>query len=243
MLPLRADIKTALAAAKPEKLAATLEHEIRTGKLPLGAQLESEHALGRRFAVSRTTVRKGLEALVKKGLITTRTGIGSFVTFDGRILDDSLGWTKALAGTADAVVTKLLRLELITDGKLAALIGQRATRFIAVDRMRSLRSTGKVVSIERSRVPYRRSLRHVTSNGLTRDSLSLTLREAGLAPSFGEEWAEIECLSAADAMLAGVTEATPFLRTRRLVRGSDGRAMEYVVSLLDPAHFALHLEF
>jgi GntR family transcriptional regulator len=46
-----------------------------------------------------------------------------------------------------------------------------------------------------------------------------------------------------DAALAGVPPGTAFLRTRRLVRDSEGRVVEYVVSLLDPRHFALHLAF
>ena len=232
-----------LAAAKPEKVAAALERDIRTGILPLGAQLESENELGRRFAVSRTTVRKGLEALAEKGLITTRVGIGSFVTFDGRTIDNAIGWTRALAGGNDAIVTSVLRLELISDKALAARIEQRAARFIAIDRTRALRPSGRVVSIERSRVPLRAELQHVATRGLTRDSLSLTLREAGLVPASGEEWAEIECLSPEDAALASVPVGTPFLRTRRLVRDADGRVIEYVVSLLDPRHFALHLVF
>ena len=36
---------------------------------------------------------------------------------------------------------------------------------------------------------------------------------------------------------------TPFLRSRRLTRDRNNAIIEYVVSLLDPAHFALHLEF
>ena len=71
----------------------------------------------------------------------------------------------------------------------------------------------------------------------------LTLLSAGLRAASGEEWAEIECLSAEDAAIAGVTPGTPFLRTRRLVRDAEGEVIEYVVSLLDPKHFALHLEF
>lgn len=239
---MQGQVKT-VAAAKPEKVAAEIERDIRSGRLPLGTRLESENALGRRFAVSRTTVRKSLEALAKKGLITTRTGIGSFVTFDGRTIDDALGWTKALSGEGDSIITVLLRLDLISDRALAARLGQKPARFIAIDRTRALRSTGKVISIERSRVPLREELRHVPKSGLTQNSLSITLREAGLVAASGEEWAEIECLSADDAALAGVEPRTPFLRTRRLVRDADGEAIEYVVSLLDPQHFALHLEF
>ena len=115
--------------------------------------------------------------------------------------------------------------------------------FIAIDRTRLLKTSGRVVSIERSRVPFRRELEHVLTRGLTRGSLAATLRDAGLAPESGEEWAEIECLSAADARIVGAIAGTPYLRTRRLVRDRQGRVVEYVVSLLDPRHFALHLEF
>ena len=50
-------------------------------------------------------------------------------------------------------------------------------------------------------------------------------------------------LSADDAALLHCPPATAFLRTRRLSRDLDGRAIEYVVSLLNPDYFALRLEF
>ena len=86
-------------------------------------------------------------------------------------------------------------------------------------------------------------LQELPLRGLTGGSLSQTLRESGLIGRSGEEWAEIECLSKADAKLVGVLAATPFMRTRRLLRDENGRLIEYVVSLLDPQHFALHLDF
>ena len=62
-------------------------------------------------------------------------------------------------------------------------------------------------------------------------------------PDHGEEWADIEMLSVEDAAILGCAPGAPFLRTRRLTRAGDGRLIEYVTSLLNPAHFALHLEF
>jgi GntR family transcriptional regulator len=229
--------------AKPERIAQSLERDILSGKLRHGAQLESESALVRRFDVSRNTVRKGLEALADKGLITTRVGIGSFVTFNGATIDDALGWTRALSHQGETVETRLLRLELLCDAGLAASLKVAKPRFIAIDRVRVLKSAGRVVSIERSRVPSRPELAFVLREGLRDGSLSATLRAAGLQPASGEEWAEIECLSAADAELAELPAGTPFLRTRRLVREAGGQVIEYVVSLLDPRHFALHLAF
>jgi len=231
------------AAAKPERVAQSLERDILSGRLRYGSQLESENALVRRFAVSRNTVRKGLETLAGKGLITTRVGIGSFVTFDGHTIDNSLGWTRALSTQNETIETKLLRLECVSDASLAMMLKLSLPDFLAVDRVRSLKAAGRVVSIERSRVPLRSGIESAVGDGLLKGSLSATLIAAGLRGEGGEEWAEIECLNAVDAALAGVPPGTAFLRTRRLVRDSEGRVVEYVVSLLDPRHFALHLAF
>ena len=231
------------AQAKPERIAMTLEQDIRSGKLGFGERLESENELVRRFEVSRTTVRKSLEALAGKGLITTRMGIGSFVTFDGEVIDNALGWTRALASRKDAVDTTVLRIGIIRDDALARQLKKESPAFIAIDRTRSLKDSGRVVSIERSRVPLRPELKDIPLNGLSNGSLSRTLSDAGLIGHGGEEWVEIESLSEADADLAGVSAGTPFLRTRRVVRDRDGGIIEYVVSFLDPSHFALHMKF
>jgi GntR family transcriptional regulator len=50
-------------------------------------------------------------------------------------------------------------------------------------------------------------------------------------------------LGAADAELLRCAPGSAFLRTRRLTREAEGRPIEYVTSLLNPAYFALHLEF
>ena len=229
--------------AKPEKVADLIERDILSGKLANGSRLESENQLVRRFSVSRATVRKGLETLAVKGLITTRMGIGSFVTFGGEVLDNRLGWTRALARRGETIETRLIRLEAVRDPDLANRLGRADDRFIAIDRTRLLAETGVVMSIERSRVPAIPALADLPARGLDGGSLSQTLKAAGLVGDHGEEWAEIECLSEADAALVGKPPGTPFLRARRLVRADDGSLVEYVVSLLDPAHFALHLAF
>jgi GntR family transcriptional regulator len=55
-----------------------LAEEIRGGVIPRGAKLPSETALGRRFRVSRVTVRHALEALRDAGLVESRQGQGHF---------------------------------------------------------------------------------------------------------------------------------------------------------------------
>jgi GntR family transcriptional regulator len=235
--------RSRVARAKPDQVAMTLEQEIRTGKFAFGQRLQSENELVRRFHVSRTTVRKGLDALAGKGLITKRIGIGSFVTFDGEVIDDALGWTRALAGRNLAVETRVLRIALVSDRRLARQLGIGTTRFIAIDRTRHLGVHGPTISIERSRVPFRQQLEHLATEGLSGGSLSRTFKEAGLVADGGEEWADVECLNVTDAAVMGARQGSPCLRTRRLVRGADGGVLEYVISLLDPKFFALHLKF
>ncbi|MDG4879783.1 GntR family transcriptional regulator [Mesorhizobium sp. WSM4884] len=228
---------------KPEQIATVLEREIRSGVLGFGDRLQSENELVQRFSVSRNTVRKGLEELSNRGLITTRVGIGSFVTFDGMPVDDAIGWSRALANAGANAETRTLRLEVIEDADLAARLGVENTSFIAVDRVRTNADDGHAISIERSRLPLSPELEEVPLRGLREGSLHQTLRGAGLVPDHGEEWVDIEMLSAADAAILDCAQGTPFLRTRRLTRAADGRAIEFVTSLLNPAHFALHLEF
>ncbi len=229
--------------SKSKGVASALEAEIRKGRLPRGARLESEHQLARRFAVSRNTVRKGLEDLAQRGLIATHSGIGSFVTFDSRTIDNSLGWSRALAEAGVALDTELLCLASVRDAALAAELGLGDDRFVAVDRIRRLSGSGRAISLERSRVPQVPALDGLPARGLADGSLSRTLAEAGLFPQSGEEWAELCRLEPADATVLGREIGTPFLRTRRLSRGADGRPVEHVVSLLDPERFRLHLRF
>lgn len=230
-------------APKPEQIASVLEQEIRSGVLAFGDRLQSENELVQRFAVSRNTLRKGLEELNSRGLITTKVGIGSFVTFNGQTIYDVMGWSKALADVGADTETRVLRIEMMRDPALAVLLKTGDDAFIAVDRLRLLAKDQKPISIERSRVPFLPELEDVPLKGLRSGSLTQTLRAAGLVHDHGEEWADIEMLGDADAELLGCAAGSAFLRTRRLTREAGGRPIEYVTSLLNPAYFALHLEF
>ncbi|WP_372836863.1 GntR family transcriptional regulator [Puniceibacterium confluentis] len=232
-----------IGASKSAVIAHTLEAEIRSGQLGRGDALGSENALVRRFAVSRNTVRKGLEILADKGLITTRSGIGSFVTFGGTPIDSAAGWSVALASSGDRLSSRVLALQRraceITDGPLGA-----GADCLCVDRLRFRDSTGQGVSLERSRIPWRSSLADVLDSGLRDGSLDATLKAHGLIGTSGEEWANVlTSLAPEDARLMGRDNGQPMLRLRRLTRGADGAVIEFVESILDPDLFALHMEF
>ncbi|MFD4575610.1 GntR family transcriptional regulator [Streptomyces sp. NPDC058417] len=228
---------------KHQGVARVLAREIRSGALEPGSRLPGEHALTRRFEVSRTTVRQALDELSKQGLISTHAGVGSFVTFDGGVLDNRLGWTRALADQGARVTTETLCLDTGADAGPARELGLgEETEFLILDRLRVL-PDGTPVALERSRVPLVAALADVPARGLVDDSLTRTLAAAGLRATHGEEWASVRPLSDDDAALLRRRAGEPWLATRRVGRGADGRIVEQVRSLLDPARFELHLGF
>jgi len=230
-------------SSKAEMVAATIQDEILTGRLPYGVLLESESELVQRFSVSRNTVRKGLEELMNTGLITRKVGVGSFVTYNGQTLDSALGWSKALETADGGAQTRLLQIRVIQDEKLAAELALEQPAFIAVDRLRVLADSERPISLELSRIPFSDRLADLPLQGLIGGSLNQTLIEYGMAADHGEEWAEVIGLEQANADILKHPPGTSFLRTRRLTRDKHGNPVEYVVSLLDPAYFGLHLEF
>ena len=232
-----------IGAPKSVRIADILETEIRSGTLGNGAPLESENALVERFSVSRNTVRRGLEILNDKGLITTKKGIGSFVTFGGKTIDDRSGWSVALSAGDVELATRIVTLRR---GAMDLLNGpcELAADCLIVDRLRFRISTGKGVSLERSRMIWRESFTTILAQGLTGGSLTATLREHGLSVASGDEWASVlPVLPQEDAELMGRERGDPMLFLRRLTRASDGSVVEYVESTLDPDLFGLHMVF
>ena len=67
-LPLYAQVEAVLAAS------------IADGTYPPGSRLPNEESLLERFGVSRTTLQKTVQNLIKRGLIEIRRGKGTFVT-------------------------------------------------------------------------------------------------------------------------------------------------------------------
>ncbi len=229
--------------AKSEWVARTLEREIREGRVGHGDLLESEVGLMRRFAVSRNTVRKGLELLSRQGMITTRTGIGSFVTYDGTTIDSNLGWTVALSLGTGEVTTRLLRLDRGGSGRADRKIGT-TSEYLRIDRLRFCSSAKCGISLERSRLPWRDSFTHAVEHGLTDGSLNRTLAELGLSAANGQETVGvIPALPEGDAAIMERPASVPMLRLERVSRCADGSILEYVDSILDPARFGLRIDF
>ncbi len=229
-------------ALKHQAIARELELEIRRGSVPRGEQLPGETALAERFSVSRNTVRAALSELGRAGLISTRSGKGSFVTFDGRPMNVRLGWARALEERGVTTRVEVLRLAPTIDPDLAAELGESNDRFLVVDRLRSIVG-GAPISFERSRLPATPAVLETVTAASATGSLTQLFLEAGLVAAVGQQWVEVRELDTADAALLGRKPGAAFLWSRCVTRTSTGELVEAVESLLAPSHFRLHFQF
>ncbi|WP_406165520.1 GntR family transcriptional regulator [Streptomyces sp. NBC_00996] len=226
-----------------EQITEVLAKEIRSGHRAAGEQLPGEHALAQRFGVSRTTVRAALAELNEAGQIATRTGKGSYVLFDGRPLDDRFGWAHDLTVQSIDTRVRTLAVEAVHDEELAAQLDLNTTMFIRVEQPRLLVADGSVISYERSFLPPVPGVRELPEHGLGELTLTEVMRRAGLRPDHGEQRLAGRRIGAREAEVLRRVPGDWFLDTRRTSRAADGSFVEHVVSLLDPDHFQMSLEF
>ncbi|MQY37473.1 putative transcriptional regulator PhnF [Streptomyces sp. RB17] len=228
---------------KHQRISRILAREIRAGSRRAGERLPGEHALAERFGVCRTTIRAALAELSEEGLITTRTGKGSYVLFDARPPDDRLGWARARAvRDADTAVRTLAVRETHESG-LAAELGLEKDEFVCVERIRELVADGTVVSYERSYLPPVPVIRELPARVLGQGALTELLQRAGLRPDHGEQRISGRPVGSREAELLRRAPGDWFLETRRTSRAADGTFVEHAVSLLDPDHFEVTLTF
>jgi len=77
--------------AKYLSIAEALKRDILAGKFESREKFPSEEALVRRFGTSRPTVERALRELKREGLLESRTGSGSYLTFAARNATGAIG--------------------------------------------------------------------------------------------------------------------------------------------------------
>lgn len=114
---------------KPERVLDRLGLAIVAGRYAAGAKLPTEDDLARKLGVSRPSLREGLKALARKGLIESRTRRGTIALGRERwdVLDsDVLRWTAA-SPPDHAFLLSLIELRAIMEPAAARLAASRAT--------------------------------------------------------------------------------------------------------------------
>jgi GntR family transcriptional regulator, transcriptional repressor for pyruvate dehydrogenase complex len=107
-----------------ERLAKSLETEIRKGKISVGQKLPTENALVEKYGVSRTVVREAFSRLKTLGLIETRQGSGAFVK---KIPSADTSKLKLIPDGSVNAVLQVVEVRRALEAESAALAAERRT--------------------------------------------------------------------------------------------------------------------
>jgi GntR family transcriptional regulator len=226
----RAREQSVLSRRSPEplyrQLAQHLENAIRSGALKPGDRLESEGQLGRRFAVSRITVRLAVEDLVRKQLIVRKQGKGTFVVLpavkhDLKRLHGLLG---SLFSQAESASTRLVRYELgVPPRETAGLLNlQRGQTALALDRLYLI--DGRPVALVRAwLVPEVAKLARAKADLISTEDM---MREAGIRVASSQLSIRAEAAGTVVGRFLKISARAPVMVLRRTAFGPDGMVKE-----------------
>ncbi|MBR0577016.1 GntR family transcriptional regulator [Proteiniclasticum sp. BAD-10] len=209
-----------------------LEEEILQGIYDKGDKLPTEEKLAARHGVSRNTIRKALEILVRKGLIISIQGSGVFLrhaTPQGALnLEDFNGLTESFSG--QEVTSEVLELKLIrADEKLSLAMGCRlGAPIYFVKRMRRIDGVPYVVEYayhNQEHIPY-------LDEKIAAGSIFRYIREE-LGKEIGYLDREISAakLGEEDARLLGLQAGDPALISTNRGFLKNGEIFDYSVDI------------
>lgn len=210
------------------KVAADLRAAITAGEYGSGAKLPAEDELGRRYAVSRGTVRQALAALRADGLVTSRRGTRRVVLGTPRLhgfgeLRSFTRWARSLGEEPGGRVVALERVG--ADEEEAERLRLEPGAFVyRVRRLRTL--SGTPVMVERTTYPERIG-ELVAAMPLETVSHSEQLELHGVLFADARHTIDLARADEDDAELLGCGTGEALLRERRLSTDPAGSPVEW----------------
>ena len=225
-------------------LAAQIEKRIVDQRYRVGSQLPPEPVLEREFRVSRTTIRQALGLLKRRGMLTSRSGLGTVVMSDGadRKSMSVSGLVGDLryyaAGTRYAAID---RQAVVPNAAVrAALDLAPAERVIC---FRGLRSRARGTTAERpfaaEDINIPESLGCDIDNAkLGTDTLFARLERAhNITIAVVEQTITAVGAPTTVARWLSIRPGVPMLKATRIYRLGNGRAVEYATTYYDATRF------
>ena len=212
-----------------EQLADRIAAAITRGQLQEGAPLPAERLLSEQLEVSRTTVRKALDELGARGLVTSRHGSGTFVAStrlqqplarlsgfseDMRTRGRSPGFVWIERGVFAPSPEETIALGLGN--------GEQVSRFVRV-RL----ADEEPLAVERATI----AARYLRDPAAIGDSLYAALRDRGVAPVRALQHLRAAAVGATDAAHLQIPPGSPVMATVRHGYLADGRPVEFTRSV------------
>jgi DNA-binding GntR family transcriptional regulator len=223
------------------QLSQQLEEAIEQGKLPPGTLLGNEIDLAGRLGLSRPTVRQAIQALVDKGLLVRRRGVGTQVVHSQvrRPLElSSLYDDLEAAGQRPA--TRVLEIAVIpAAAEVAAALGiAEGTDVRLIERLRL--THGEPIAHMRNYLPLKPL--DPTPEDLESTGLYRLMRNTGTTLHSARQSIGARTATSGEAMLLAEPDGAPLLTMQRTAFDDTGRAVEYGTHLYRASRYTFELQ-
>lgn len=203
-----------------------IERAVVGGDLPAGTHLPSERDLSRAYGISRLTLRRALDELVRAGRLRKVHGVGTFVAEQRLELDDRLSFSERVRQVGREPATRVLSIGTIPATKYIAgtLRTQLNEPVICLDRIRLIDG-----------VPVMREITHLSAKryggllgeDLGQNSLYRLLHEHyGIQIAEVQETIEAHLIGAADALLLACEAGAPGFKRLLVAFDTTGEPVE-----------------
>lgn len=224
---------------------ATLKESIEGAAYSPGEQIPSERDLAQELGVSRMTVRRAIENLIRRGLLERRSTNGTYVR-QPQVLrrvgeDAALGLTQMLRQEGAVPGSVLLAFEeLRAPLKIAEKLDLRlGSPVVMIRRLRT--ANGLPFCVETSYLPRELvpDLKAVDLEG-SASLYGLMQARYGVRFAKNDETLKITFATLEEAQLLGLNEGDSVMLLRSVVMDEDGRPVEYLKSVNHPERVMFH---
>jgi GntR family transcriptional regulator len=221
-------------------LATRLERRIAEGRYPIGSQLPPEPVLEQEFGVSRITIRQALSMLKRRGLVASRSGIGTVVragAADSKSMTVSGSIRDLIYYAAGTRYTPLGRKVVVPPPSIGAILDLPAKAKSICFRGTRSRPQGGPFGLEEVYIP------EPLGSGLDNTDLGGRTLFSLLEEKNDLKIAEVEQIITAIpapseiATKLGVAMRAPVLKAIRIYRLADGRSVEVAITVYNVAKF------
>lgn len=217
-----------------------LQDAVDNGELVPGERLPNEIELADSLAISRPTMRRAIEELVEKGMLTRKRGVGTQVNnteVRRRVALTSLHDDLAAAGRRPE--TQVLRFDPeCVDRHAARALGLPAHEtLVYCERLRL--ADGRPLAILHNWLPAR--FNDITAADLRGHGLYHLLGERNGRPAVARQRITARSAGTAQATLLGVKRNAPLISMQRTAFDAAGQAVEFAENLYRADHYAIEV--
>jgi GntR family transcriptional regulator len=210
-----------------------------------GARIDSEPQLARRFGVSRFTVTRAIEILVRDGLLTRRQGLGTFVAPPRlrRAPTCLRSFTEAMAAEGRTTTHRLLGFELINRAKGLQFSYANGTPLLRLERLRLV--DGAPLAVHYSVLNANIAQAADLTKAVAADphfSLYRFFREAGFVIERGIETLQARLATRREAQLLELDKSPVVMTARRETYAENGVLIDVDDAVHDARRYAYETE-